>query len=150
MLTVRSSRSSGECGDGSGMPTASGLEHAPVARERIENTGQPAGEGDDGDGLTAARGDAERPEPERLGLGRPAYAFDPKVAEAQVAKLNRIRRGRDHAAVKRPLGRLKDETRGTGNLMEPILETVKAYATLGEIEGAMKDVFGEHKEPVAL
>jgi methylmalonyl-CoA mutase N-terminal domain/subunit len=32
--------------------------------------------------------------------------------------------------------------------MEPIMETVKAYATLGEINRAMKDVFGEHKEPV--
>ena len=34
--------------------------------------------------------------------------------------------------------------------MEPILEAVKAYATLGEISSAMKDIFGEHKEPVAL
>ena len=32
--------------------------------------------------------------------------------------------------------------------MPPILEAVKAYATLGEIDQAMKDVFGEHKEPV--
>ena len=32
--------------------------------------------------------------------------------------------------------------------MEPIMECVKAYATLGEIARAMKDVFGEHKEPV--
>jgi methylmalonyl-CoA mutase N-terminal domain/subunit len=34
--------------------------------------------------------------------------------------------------------------------MEPILEAVRAYATLGEIAGALKDVFGEHKEPVGL
>jgi methylmalonyl-CoA mutase N-terminal domain/subunit len=34
--------------------------------------------------------------------------------------------------------------------MEPILEAVSAYATLGEIASAMKDVFGEHKEPVGL
>jgi methylmalonyl-CoA mutase N-terminal domain/subunit len=32
--------------------------------------------------------------------------------------------------------------------MEPIMEAVKAYATLGEINRAMKDIFGEHKEPV--
>jgi methylmalonyl-CoA mutase N-terminal domain/subunit len=32
--------------------------------------------------------------------------------------------------------------------MEPITDAVRAYATLGEICRAMKDVFGEHKEPV--
>jgi len=32
--------------------------------------------------------------------------------------------------------------------MEAIVEAVKAYATLGEVNRAMKDVFGEHKEPV--
>jgi methylmalonyl-CoA mutase N-terminal domain/subunit len=78
------------------------------------------------------------------------YAFDPKVAGAQVAKLNRIRHERDNAAVSRGLGRVRDQARKTGNLMEPILEAVKAYATLGEVAGAMKDIFGEHKEPVAL
>jgi len=67
-----------------------------------------------------------------------------------VAKLKRIRHERDSAAVSRALGQVRDQARGTGNLMEPILEAVKAYATLGEISSAMKDVFGEHKEPVAL
>ena len=45
------------------------------------------------------------------------------------------------------LARLTDEARGTTNLMPAILEAVQAYATLGEISRAMKDVFGEHKEP---
>ena len=70
------------------------------------------------------------------------------MAEAQVARLDRIRRERDNSAVERVLVRLRDEARATANLMEPILEAVKAYATLGEISGALKDVFGEHKEPV--
>jgi len=34
--------------------------------------------------------------------------------------------------------------------MEPILEAVKAYATLGEIAGALRAVFGEHREAVAV
>jgi len=76
------------------------------------------------------------------------YSFDPKVHEAQVAKLQRLRAERDGEAVARGLARLRDEARGSGNLMEPILEAVRAYATLGEIASAMKDVFGEHKEPV--
>ncbi|MBI4610188.1 MAG: methylmalonyl-CoA mutase [Candidatus Rokubacteria bacterium] len=78
------------------------------------------------------------------------YSFDPKVAAAQVAKLNRLRRERDNSAVERTRARLRDEARGTANLMEPILEAVKAYATLGEIASALKEVFGEHKEPVAV
>jgi methylmalonyl-CoA mutase N-terminal domain/subunit len=78
------------------------------------------------------------------------YSFDPKVAKAQVAKLDRIRRERDNAAAERALARLREEARTATNLMEPILEAVKAYTTLGEIAGAMKDVFGEHKEPVAI
>jgi methylmalonyl-CoA mutase N-terminal domain/subunit len=78
------------------------------------------------------------------------YAFDPKVAEAQLQRLEGIRRQRDGGAVERALDRLRAEARGTANLMEPILEAVKAYATLGEIATAMKEVFGEHKEAVRL
>src|SRR5262249_56597925 len=76
------------------------------------------------------------------------YRFDPKVAEAQVAKLARVRRERDGAVVTTVLRRLTDEARGTANLMPAITEAVKAYATLGEIAQVMKTVFGEHKEPV--
>jgi len=78
------------------------------------------------------------------------YSFDAKVAEGQLARLERTRAGRDGRAVHAALGRLRDEARGGGNLMYPIMEAVKAYATLGEIARAMKDVFGEHKEAVKL
>jgi methylmalonyl-CoA mutase N-terminal domain/subunit len=76
------------------------------------------------------------------------YAFDPKVAATQVAKLAKIRRERDDRAARAALARLTDEARATVNLMPAIMEAVKAYATLGEICQAMKTVFGEHKEPV--
>jgi len=76
------------------------------------------------------------------------YAFDPKVAATQVAKLAKIRRERDDSAARAALARLTEEARGTVNLMPAIMEAVKAYATLGEICQAMKTVFGEHKEPV--
>ena len=78
------------------------------------------------------------------------YAYDPQVVAAQVAKLARMRGERDNATAARTLARLRDEARGNGNLVVPILESVKAYATLGEINRAMKDVFGEHKEPVTF
>jgi methylmalonyl-CoA mutase N-terminal domain/subunit len=76
------------------------------------------------------------------------YAFDPSVAERQVARLATVRRQRDDRAARAALARLTDEARGTANLMPAISECVKAYATLGEIGQAMKTVFGEHKEPV--
>ncbi len=76
------------------------------------------------------------------------YAFDPTVAATQVAKLARVRRERDDGAAGAALRRLAEEARGPANLMPPIVEAVKAYATLGEICQAMKSVFGEHKEPV--
>ncbi|MBM4441907.1 MAG: methylmalonyl-CoA mutase [Candidatus Rokubacteria bacterium] len=76
------------------------------------------------------------------------YAFDQTVADAQVAKLAKIRGARDDRAARAALRRLTDEARGDTNLMPAIMEAVKAYATLGEINRAMKDVFGEHKEPV--
>jgi methylmalonyl-CoA mutase, N-terminal domain len=78
------------------------------------------------------------------------YASDPAVHEAQLAKLRRLRADRDQAGVSRALDRLRDEARGAGNLMEPILEAVRAYATLGEMAAALKDVFGEHKEPIGV
>jgi methylmalonyl-CoA mutase N-terminal domain/subunit len=78
------------------------------------------------------------------------YSFDPQVQEAQRAKLRQLRAQRDGGTVTRALERLRDETRSSGNLMEPILDAVRAYATLGEMAGALKDVFGEHKEPVGF
>jgi methylmalonyl-CoA mutase, N-terminal domain len=75
------------------------------------------------------------------------YAFDPAVAATQVAKLARVRHERDDQAARAALVRLTDEARGQANLMPAITEAVQAYATLGEISRAMKDVFGEHKEP---
>src|SRR5437588_2263258 len=67
------------------------------------------------------------------------YAFDPKVVESQLARLARVRRERDDRTARTALRRLSDGARGAGNLMEPIMECVKAYATLGEIARAMQD-----------
>jgi len=78
------------------------------------------------------------------------YSFDARAAEAQVAKLARLRRERDDGRVTAALRGLADAARGSANLMPLLLEAVKAYATLGEIAHTLKDVFGEHKEPVRL
>jgi methylmalonyl-CoA mutase N-terminal domain/subunit len=90
--------------------------------------------------------DAEREASRALEL----YGFDPKAAEVQVAKLARLRRDRDQAAVERALGRLRAAARRTDNLMPPIIEAVRAYATLGEMAGVLREVWGEHKEPLVF
>jgi len=78
------------------------------------------------------------------------YSFDPRTTEAQLAKLARIRAQRDNGVVNATLDRLTAEARGRQNLMEPIMEAVRAYATLGEMAQAMRRVFGEHQEAVKL
>ncbi|MGC8780636.1 MAG: acyl-CoA mutase large subunit family protein [Anaerolineae bacterium] len=79
----------------------------------------------------------------------PILEMDPHGYERQVARLRRVRAGRDGAAVQAALRRLADAARAEHvNLMDPILEAVSAYATLGEITGVLRQVFGEYREPV--
>jgi methylmalonyl-CoA mutase N-terminal domain/subunit len=61
-----------------------------------------------------------------------------------------MKSGRDAAAVSAALKALEAAARGTGNLMPPILDAVKAYATLGEIADVFRAVFGKHRETVVL
>src|SRR5207248_2255193 len=55
------------------------------------------------------------------------YAFDPSVAERQVAKLAKVRRQRDDRAARAALARLTEEARGSANLMPAVSEAVEAY-----------------------
>lgn len=71
---------------------------------------------------------------------------DLSVGERQIAKVNLMKAGRDNAAVEESLIALKKACEGTDNLMPYIIDAVKAYATLGEICGTMKEVFGEYSQ----
>jgi len=70
---------------------------------------------------------------------------DASVGEFQKKKLAEVKKNRDNAAVKAKLAALeeacKDESK---NLMPYILDAVKAYASLGEVCGVMRKVFGEY------
>ena len=77
------------------------------------------------------------------------FSVDRRLVDHQLKRLEHHRRERDSAKVEASLAALKETCRGTGNLMPPILGAVKAYATLGEICGAMRDVFGEYR-PVTV
>lgn len=73
---------------------------------------------------------------------------DPSVGERQVAKLAALKARRDNAAVSAALSRLKNVAQGEENLMPPILDAVRAYATLGEICDILRGVFGEYSPSV--
>jgi methylmalonyl-CoA mutase N-terminal domain/subunit len=73
--------------------------------------------------------------------------IDESIGTEQVAGLEALKRTRDGGRVRRGLEGLKDAARGTDNLMVPILECARAYATLGEMCDALRDVFGEYEEP---
>ncbi len=70
--------------------------------------------------------------------------------QAQTAKLKALRSTRDNGLVKRSLNELRRAAEGTCNTMPYILEAVRGYATLGEICGALRDVFGTHQEKSIL
>ncbi|RTZ89707.1 MAG: methylmalonyl-CoA mutase [Deltaproteobacteria bacterium] len=72
--------------------------------------------------------------------------ISPDVETYQVEKLKKVKAQRDNARVDQVLGRLKEAAKGTENLVPVILSAVKAYATLGEIAGALREVFGEYRE----
>lgn len=79
---------------------------------------------------------------------RNLHRVDPRVEIGQRAKLQNLKNERNQQEVDKALARLKETARGTGNLMPPILEAVKAYATLGEICDELRDVFGEYQQKV--
>ena len=81
-------------------------------------------------------------------MGEPIdYLYiDDTVEEKQVERLAALRRRRDAGAVERALEAVRCAAGSDVNLMPAILEAVHAYATVGEICGAMRDVFGEYQE----
>jgi methylmalonyl-CoA mutase N-terminal domain/subunit len=80
----------------------------------------------------------------------PLLEMDPQGYTRQVARLERVRRERDNEQVDVTLEALRQAARGTENTMPYILDCVRAYATLGEIMGVFRQVFGEYREPAII
>ncbi len=76
--------------------------------------------------------------------------IDEKASRRQEAKLDELRRKRDTRAVDAALGALRQAAAGSGNLMLPILDAVRAYATLGEICDALRAELGVYAERPAV
>jgi len=66
----------------------------------------------------------------------------------QRERLAALRASRDDARVRATLDRLREAARKDGNVVEPMLECVRAYCTLYEIRRALEDVYGAYQEPV--
>jgi len=76
----------------------------------------------------------------------PTLYIDESAGESQLRKLEQLKASRDGVRVARTLDALRDAARSTSNLMPPILEAVRAYATVGEMCDALRDVWGEYEE----
>ena len=108
-------------------------------------------------GESAYRYQREVEEGERLIVGVNAFQSDTdgpiqilkieeRVAEEQVARIEKVKAERNAAEVSAALARVEAACRGTENLMPPVLEAVKSYATLGEISDVFRKVWGQYRE----
>jgi methylmalonyl-CoA mutase, N-terminal domain len=88
---------------------------------------------------------ADEPPPTRL------YQHDPAVFEEQIARLQEVRSKRDGAAVDSALSALRSAARRPSqNLMPPTVDCVRAYCTIGEIMGVLREEFGTFSEPLDI
>ena len=71
--------------------------------------------------------------------------IDPETERRQVDRLTRFKEARDTRAVEGRLQALRDVAGGEGNLLYPIKDALRDRASIGEVCGAMRDVFGEYK-----
>jgi methylmalonyl-CoA mutase, N-terminal domain len=76
----------------------------------------------------------------------PTLYIDESTAAKQLARLEDLKRTRDTDAVRRSLDALKDAARGTDNTMYSLLDCARAYATVGEMCDALREVWGEYEE----
>ena len=80
----------------------------------------------------------------------PTLYIDHSVEEKQSAKLSQLRAERDSVAAEKALENLRRAAEGDDNLMPPILDAVRARATLGEMCGVLRGVFGVYHEKPAI
>jgi methylmalonyl-CoA mutase N-terminal domain/subunit len=88
--------------------------------------------------------EVDEPLPENL------LKIDMNVQKEQVAFLSKIKSERNNEAVNKSLSELKNAAEGDENLLPFILNSVKSYASIGEICNVLREVFGEYKEQVII
>ncbi len=76
----------------------------------------------------------------------PLLKVDPEVVKVQLARLRRVKEQRNKDKVEKHLERLRKAAEKDENVMPYVLNVVKSYATIGEIMGVLKEVYGEYQE----
>lgn len=76
-----------------------------------------------------------------------AFAVDPLSEKRQLERLRRVRAERDADVVERALVRLRRAAESEKNIIEPTIEAVHAFATVGEVSNVLRDVYGTHASP---
>ena len=76
--------------------------------------------------------------------------LDPEGERRQVESVRKVRAERDPAAWEAAMNRLEQCARGDANLLPPMIEAVKAYATVGEVCDRLRSVWGEHRELITV
>src|SRR5947207_1765808 len=76
----------------------------------------------------------------------PILYIDETTANRQLARLEELRKSRDAGRVRRSLDALRAAARGTENTMYPLMDCARAYATVGEMCDALREVWGEYEE----
>lgn len=83
------------------------------------------------------------------------FTGDPEAEQRQIERLNKVRKERDPSRVEKSLREIRKiaESKATGrngNIVPAMIEAVKAHATVGEIFGLMREIFGEYKPPTII
>jgi methylmalonyl-CoA mutase, N-terminal domain len=80
----------------------------------------------------------------------PVLKVDPGIERAQVERVRALRAKRDARSHAEALGRVEEGAKNGANLLPPILDAVRALATVGEISNVLRGVWGEHQETLVL
>jgi methylmalonyl-CoA mutase, N-terminal domain len=75
------------------------------------------------------------------------HEYDDSWVNTQISRLKELRRTRDNREVNRSLKALEKTAKSENNVMPALVDCCRAYATVGEMTGVFRDVFGEWDEP---
>jgi methylmalonyl-CoA mutase N-terminal domain/subunit len=76
----------------------------------------------------------------------PVFRIDPEGERRQIERLRAVRAGRSQAAWVASLDAVRRAAEGSDNLVPPVIAAVEMHATLGEVAGVLRGVFGEHQD----
>ncbi|MEM0350461.1 MAG: methylmalonyl-CoA mutase family protein [Archaeoglobaceae archaeon] len=80
----------------------------------------------------------------------PLLKVDPEVQRRQIERLRKVKAERDNEAVREVLDWIRSCCENNENVMPAVFEAVKRYATIGEIMGTFKKVYGTYRKPIII